>query len=187
MSSVDQFAAKMEKTARAIEGATRDGVNEAAAVVGLAVDAGVATVLGSDRAFSGIPGAKVGALVKKARAVRNPQAIVQATPAGLASIVESGAKPHVVGARTAKGKRVRNIFGLEDGGGVVTLSSRGLRRARTGSGALMRLPDGMARGPFIAGGFKATHAVSRAFDLMAPRVAPIVHRETWRAVGRSFR
>jgi len=203
VTSPDRFANQVIAASRQLQGAHRDAVNEAAVIIGKALDAAVVSVVGSDRAFSGTaprdaagqrvsPG-KIGAQVKKARAPRNSTAIVGVVPAGLASIINSGAKPHVVGARTARGKALRQGIGFEQ-------TKNGLRLVRiTASGKFVR--SRVAQRPFLGNkqrgyamtgpiygvSFRGTHKFDQVFDALAPRVAGIVAREQTKALAKVWK
>lgn len=187
MSTPEQFARKLEKVARELPDASRKGVNEAAGIFKVAVDSAVAGAIGSDRELSGIPKLKVGAKLLTASSDVKPTAIVKGDPPSVFTIVESGALPHVVGARTAKGKSLGRGYGLEGGRVLRTLKSGKDVRSKVSGRLLMSTGDWAAYGPFIAGGSKGKKPFASALRTVGPRMAQIVQRETSKATLGAFR
>lgn len=195
MSDADRIAAKFEKTARNIAFAEREGVNEAARSLQAAGMTNLVGVLGPDRqmrgAFSPKTGEvyRLGVMVKQARAATSSTALVMGFPAGLFTIVETGAKKHMVGAgRTTTGsgdtKKAINYATDLRTGAVRRVSDSG-RLGRAVNRKLLALPDGPALGPFPAGGSPGRKPFTRALDVVGPRIPEIVQRETRRALVRA--
>lgn len=119
--SVNQFAAKFTKGARAVEGAQRDGVNEAA-------------LIGKEIFLANLPartmrnvgrGAKLGARFNAATSTSNPSALLYYT--GPAHLLNNPIRPHQIlprgATRTAGGRARRGAKALVIGGNVVAYAN----------------------------------------------------------------
>jgi hypothetical protein len=188
MTSPEQLAGKFIKAADGIKFSQRDGVNEAGKVMQFAVNANVKMAIGANQELSGVPGGKIEAKLLTAASDVKPTAIAKGVPAGLFTIVESGALPHVVGAQTARGRSIGRGYGLDDRGRVLrTLKSGRDVRSRVAGRKLMSGGEWAAYGPFIAGGSRGKRPFASAYKTVAPRVAELVQRKTSAALVKAFR
>lgn len=185
MNDADKFATKMLKASDAYQQEVKDGVNRAAKALQAVAMANVDAATGGDgeRRLSGVKSSRatVGVQAKPARSVTNPTALVQGFPAGLFTIVEKGARPHMVGAGKSKH------------GFAMDLQTRRLRRVtRKGNlggpvkQKLLALPtangfEGPRYGPFIVSGSRGKEPLARAANSVAPEVARLIHHGTGRA------
>lgn len=196
----EQFGRRMEKVAKGVQYSQRDGVNEASLVFNLAVNAGVKRAIGPEQELSGVrfgnkrkfnttrpePSKKISGKLLTASSDVKPTAIVKGVPAGMFTIVESGAEPHTVGdtnanafnikTRKAVARRVSKKKGTEYG---IKLKGR----------ALMPNPyTVVGYGPFKnSGGSTGKKPFASALKTVGPRVAQMVHRQTSSAIVKAFR
>lgn len=185
MSGADQLAAKMLKAADAYQKELKDGVNRSARLLQTVAMVNVDAATGGDgeRRLSGVKSARatVGVQAKPARSLTNPTALILGFPAGLFTIVESGARPHMVGAGKSKH------------GFAMDLKTRRLRRVtRKGNlggpvkQKLMALPtangyEGPRYGPFLVSGSRGKAPLSNAANAVAPEVARMIHSRAGQA------
>lgn len=183
MSDADRIAAKFEKTARNIAFAEREGVNEAARSLQAAAMTNLVGAIGSDRRLSGVNSTgTLGVTVKVARSATTPTALVQGFPPGLFTIVETGAKRHLVGAGRAGN---RAVLATDLRSGAIRRVGASGRLGASVNRKLLALPDGPVVGPFPAGGSPGRKPFTRALDVVGPRIPQIVQRETRRALVRA--
>lgn len=178
-----RVAAKFEKVANGVAFAERDGVNEAARSLQAAAMTNLVGAIGSDRRLSGVNSTgTLGVTVKIANAATSPTAFVTGFPAGLFTIVETGAKKHMVGAGRAGN---RAVLATDLRSGRVRRVTAAGRLGAAVNRKLLSLPDGPVLGPFPAGGSPAKRPFTRALDVVGPRIPQIVQRETRRGIVRA--
>lgn len=192
----------MARRAKALQSAERKGVNYTATIAVAILDANIASDTGGDMQLSGVKASldpqkssKISGKLLTATSDVNPTAIVKGVPAGLMTIVESGALKHVVGAKNKYGQSIGRGYGISEGrvqrtlrsrrGGVTTFKDR---TTKIGQRTLM--PTGLtgsgqppvAWGPFMTGGSRGKKPFSRMYKSVAPRAASIIEREALKAV-----
>jgi hypothetical protein len=180
VSTAEQLAAKLSRVAKNIEGVDRDAVNFAARSLQAAAMTNLVAAIGPERRLSGVnTTGTLGVTVKAARAATSPTALVQGFPAGLFTIVEKGAKPHMVGAGRAGN---RAVLASNIGSRQVRRVTASGRIGRAVERKLLSLPDGPVYGPFMVSGSPGKTPFTRALNVVGPKVPEIVQRETRKAI-----
>ena len=199
MTSPEQLAGKFMRAADGIKFSQRDGVNDASKVFQFAVNTNVRAAIGSEMELSGVkfgskrrfntarpePSKKIEAKLLTASSDVKPTAIVKGMPAGMFTIVESGAEKHTVGGRLAE----RNAFDIRTREAVaVRVTKKRQRESRVkDKRKLMSTGEWAAYGPFMAGGSRGKRPFATAYKSVAPRVAELVQRKTSAALVKAFR
>ena len=181
MTSVDGFVKHCNNAVKNIEGSTLVGVNAGAAVLATAATGTMAAATHGTLALRGVPGAKLNARVVPATSVAKPTALVAEGPAGLATILNAGTFPHIVGAGHGKSSTGTNKHGVKFARTKSGGNSYTTKLLSFGKG------NGAAYGPFVAGGSPAHETLARAVTASEPLILKAINRETSLAVAKAFR
>lgn len=177
--NVDQFVTKAFKAADGVSVAAARGAQAGGRLVQKATMATLAAETGGSLTLRGVKGHKKMAVVATPLSVDS--VLVKGIPGGLWGWLESGTKKHIVGGGRGAQSVGRNAHGV-----IFTANKKGTQSYATklmsfGAG------NGVAYGPFLAGGSPAKHPFAKGVEAARPQIPVVVQKETRAAMLKAFR
>ena len=159
------FESRIGKAAHGIEQSAAVGVRKGAGLIATTITTQVAAATHGTMGLRGTRSKKgtVARLYPKITPYGTGY-LIAGTPKGLWSILDSGARKHLVGS----GKQRKN-------------GNYGKRRK------LLKVGQDVVTGPFMAGGSPGKHTFKHGVELARPKVVETIHRETSRSIFEAMK